>query len=88
MYAYFHAKFLLKEQKEIRVLSLGTGEPPETPKSEKEDKEQETKLATITSLANFDLMMNFESLTADAILSFVLKPGNYVRANKKMAEDY
>jgi len=38
MYAYFHAKFLLQKKGQIRVLSLGTGEPPlEESKKEHDD---------------------------------------------------
>lgn len=88
MYAYLHAKFVLKESKKIRVLSLGTGDPPlDTKAKDQPETEQDTKLNTVDSLANLDLMMNFETLTADAILRFVLKE-RYVRANKNMAENY
>lgn len=88
MYAYFHARFILNEQRPIKILSLGTGNPPADPKTEKKEKAEETKIAALGALANFDAIMNFESLTADSILENTLKQENYVRANKNMKENY
>ena len=52
-----------------------------------------TKIATLESLANTDFITNFESATADAILTMILHSdnedkNNYVRANKPMDEPY
>lgn len=75
LYAFMYAKYL-KGHTNIRLISLGTGTTPdmELDKVKKDsEKEDVFKMSAFRALANFDWLMNFDSVTADKVLLSVMK---------------
>ena len=82
LYAYYYARYYLGKTN-VRIISLGTGNQTfEVYQKEQENSESSTfKFNTLRSLANFDWMMNFESVTSNKVLDSFLPHDQYVRAN-------
>jgi hypothetical protein len=82
LYAYYYARYLLEKPK-IRIISLGTGNHTQDYyNTQQEGQEDSTfKWSTLKSFANFDWMMNFDSVASDKVLDSFLGVDQYVRAN-------
>ena len=89
LYAYYYARYLLEKPK-VRIISLGTGNhTQEYYKKQQDDKENDStfKWSTLKSFANFDWMMNFDSVSSDKVLGSFLNSTEYVRANVPTEQD-